>query len=163
MRFNRRGFSVPLALVNLEHQQRRHVSHGGALLVLDDWCVFCVRNAGECRNRDCKENNKARVVVTITIRSHRLAVMPEVCANGWRDTAAAAAVATQGHTYDTCFLPYKRVFSHLAHTTAKPDPHLRYPKSLKNRQFRVYKVGKPVLQSENVHFWIHKRCCKRWL
>ena len=36
---------------------------------------------GEC-NRDCHESGKALVVATITIRSHRHVVRPEVCASG---------------------------------------------------------------------------------
>ena len=36
----------------------------------------------ECCNRDCEERGKAFVVVTVTIRSHRLVVRPEVCASG---------------------------------------------------------------------------------
>ena len=34
--------------------------------------------------------------------------------------------------------------------------------SLKNHQFRVCTICEPVLQSENVHFRVQKRCYKRW-
>ena len=45
---------------------------------------------GECGNDDFDESGKALAKGTITIRPHRLAVMPEVYASGSRDTAAAA-------------------------------------------------------------------------
>ena len=37
---------------------------------------------GECCNRDCDIRGKALVFVTITIRSHRQVMRPEVCASG---------------------------------------------------------------------------------
>ena len=51
--------------------------------------VVCLVSGAIVTVTDCEEIGKALVVVTITVRSHRLAVRPEVCASGYRDTAAA--------------------------------------------------------------------------
>ena len=45
----------------------------------------------------------------------------------------------------------------------RPEKTISGNGRLKNHQFRVYKIGKPVLRPEDVHFRIQKRCCKRWL
>ena len=91
-----------LALVDLVHQQQRHVTNGRFPRSRQKEVRVChVPGIGECRICDCEENGKTVVVAPITARSHRLVVMPEVCASGWRDTAATAR-----DTYDTsCYCP----------------------------------------------------------
>ena len=70
----------PLAPVDLVHQQRRHMSQTAAVQIRA--AFLCASVLVEWCNRDCEESGKALVFVTITIRSHRHVVRPEVCTSG---------------------------------------------------------------------------------
>lgn len=69
----------PLTLVDLGQLQQRHAADGGCLRPRRQVYVLRLANAENC---NCEESVKALVLVTITVRTRQLVMMPEVCASG---------------------------------------------------------------------------------